>query len=103
MTLGSTVNLPSESFDAVVAAGVLTHGHAPPEAVDRILGVTKPGGTIVFSLSTIAHEAGFADKLDSLEASGAWSKVEQSDLFQTFPFSETEGHLRHWVFANQKA
>ena len=29
--LGAEIDLPSESFDAVTAAGVLTHGHAPPE------------------------------------------------------------------------
>ena len=28
------IALPESSYDAVVAAGVLTHGHAPPEALD---------------------------------------------------------------------
>lgn len=101
--LGSTVDLPSDSFDAVVAAGVLTHGHAPPEAVDGILSVTKPDGIVAFSLSKIAWDGGFAEKLDAREADGSWTKLYQSDLFRTYPYSEAEAHLRHWVFAYQKA
>ena len=32
MLLGAEIDLPAKSFDAVTAAGVLTHGHAPPES-----------------------------------------------------------------------
>ena len=38
--LDSQVELPDGSYDAVVAAGVLTHGHAPPAALDGILKLT---------------------------------------------------------------
>lgn len=38
------------SFDAVVAVGVLTEGHAPPEAPGEWLPVVRPGGLVVFSL-----------------------------------------------------
>ena len=101
--LDSRVDLPQKSYDAVVAAGVLTHGHAPPEALDGILGLARQGAAIVFSLSLIAFEEyGFRDKIEALESAGAWQKMDQSQLFRTYPFSEQEGHLRHWVLAFRK-
>ena len=101
--LGAQIDLPAASYDAVVAAGVLTHGHAPPESLDGILEVVRPDGVIVFSLSQIAYaDMGFSDKMDSLDGAGRWQKLDQSRLFRTYPFSEKEAHLRHWVFAYRK-
>ena len=102
--LDARVDLADDSFDAVVAAGVLTHGHAPPESLDGILKLTRPGGSIIFSLSAIAYEEfGFKQKIDALEESGQWQKLDQSLLFRTYPFSEKEAHLRHWVLAYHKS
>jgi predicted TPR repeat methyltransferase len=101
--LDSQIDLADDSFDAVVAAGVLTHGHALPESLDGILKLTRPGGTIVFSLSVIAYdELGFKQKIAVLEESGKWEKLDQSLLFRTYPFSAKEAHLRHWVLAYRK-
>jgi len=101
--LDSQIDLTDDSFDAVVAAGVLTHGHAPPESLDGILKLTRPGGTIVFSLSAIAYdELGFKQKIAALEETGKWGKLDQSLLFRTYPFSAKESHLRHWVLAYRK-
>jgi 2-polyprenyl-3-methyl-5-hydroxy-6-metoxy-1,4-benzoquinol methylase len=101
--LDSRIDLADDSFDAVVAAGVLTHGHAPPESLDGILKLARPGGTIVFSLSAIAYdELGFKQKITALEESGKWEKLDQSLLFRTYPFSTKEAHLRHWVLAYRK-
>ncbi len=101
--LGAAIDLPPASYDAVVAAGVLTHGHAPPEALDGILTLTRPGGIIVFSLSQIAYdEYGFKTRIDALDAAGSWDLLDRSRLFRTYPFSEREAHLRHWVLAYRK-
>jgi predicted TPR repeat methyltransferase len=103
LTLGAEVDLPPESYDAVVAAGVLTHGHAPPESLDGMLKLVKPGGLIVFSLSQIAHDdLGFGDRIASLEFAGKMQSLDRSRLFRTYPFSEQEAHLRHWVCAYRK-
>lgn len=102
--LDARVDLADDSFDAVVAAGVLTHGHAPPESLDGILKLTRPGGVIIFSLSAIAYEElGFKQKIAALEESARWVKLDQSLLFRTYPFSEKEAHLRHWVLAYRKS
>ena len=103
LTLGARIDLPDESYDAVVAAGVLTHGHAPPESLDGIVRLVKPGGMIIFSLSQIAHdELGFKEKLAELDASGAWTALEPSRLFRMYPFSDQQAHLRHWIRVYRK-
>ena len=102
--LAAHVDLPHEGYDAIVAAGVLTHGHAPPESLDGILKLTKPGGTIIFSLSEIAsNEMGFGGKMSQLEADGSWRQLDRSRLFRTYPFSEREAHISHWICAYKKA
>ena len=103
LTLAAEIELPGGSFDAVVAAGVLTHGHAPPESLDGIVELVRPGGLIVFSLSQIAYdEHGFGEKLVQLEKSGSWELLDVSRLYQSFPFSSAEGHLRHRVYAYRR-
>ena len=103
LVLAAEIELPGGSFDAVVAAGVLAHGHAPPESLDGILKLIRPGGPIIFSLSQIAHdEYGFGEKLVELEKTGGWELLDASRLYQTFPFSTAEGHLRHRVFAYRR-
>ena len=103
LVLAAKVELVDESFDAVVAAGVLTHGHAPAESLDGIVKLVKPGGAIIFSLSQIAHdEYGFGEKMKELEDAGAWTPVERSRLLRTYPFSEAEAHVHHWVCVYRK-
>ena len=103
LSLGARVDLPDAGYDAVVAAGVLTHGHAPPESLDGILRLTREDGVIVFSLSSVAYEDyGFKHKIDQLDDSGAWEKLGQSLQFRTYPFSEQEAHLRHWIMVFRK-
>ena len=101
--LDSEVDLADASYDAIVAAGVLTHGHAPPESLVGMLKLVKPGGIIIFSLSEIAYDVhGFANMMAQLETSRDWKQLDRSNLFRTYPFSDKEAHLRHWVYAFQK-
>ena len=103
MYLDAEIDLPDDCYDAVVAAGVLTHGHAPPESLDGVLQVTKPSGLIVFSMSKSAYEEmGFQGKMQALDAAHRWEKLDQSRLHRSYPFSEKEAHLQHWVFAYRK-
>ena len=104
MLLGAKIELPAKSFDAITAAGVLTHGHAPPESLDGLLEIAKPGAPIIFSISKIAiEEGGFGQKISHLERSGAWSLEEQTELFRTYPFSSRYSSLRHWISVYRKA
>jgi 2-polyprenyl-3-methyl-5-hydroxy-6-metoxy-1,4-benzoquinol methylase len=104
LILDSEIELPDNSFDAIVASGVLTHGHAPPRALDGMLKVVKPNGVIIFSLSEIAHnESGFGEKLSELENNGSWQKLNQTPMYHSYPFSEKEAHIKHWVFVYKKS
>ena len=102
--LGKKIDLTAGSFDAVTAAGVLTHGHAPPESLDGLLDVAKPGAPIVFSISRIAvDESGFGERMTALESAGSWSLVELTEPFRTYPFSPQYEALRHWICVYRKA
>ncbi|MCP4432007.1 MAG: class I SAM-dependent methyltransferase [Gammaproteobacteria bacterium] len=101
--LDAEINLLDASYDAIVAAGVLTHGHAPPESLDGMLKIVKTDGVIIFSLSEIAYnDYGFASKMAELENNHSWALLDRSNLFRTYPFSNREAHLRHWVYAYRK-
>ena len=104
LLLGETIDLPANSFDAVTAAGVLTHGHAPPSSLDGLLAIAKPGAPIIFSISTpAAEEGGFAERITALEQSGSWELAEQTKPFRTYPFSDEYADLRHWISVYRKA
>jgi len=101
MLLGSTIDLPEESFDAVTAAGVL--GHTPVESLDGILRVAKPGAPIIFSLSEPSfNEGGFGAKIQQLEQAGFWALEEQTEPYRTYPFFEQFADLRHRVCVYRK-
>lgn len=102
--LGAEIELPEIAYDAINASGVLTHGHAPPESLDGMLSIAKPGAPIIFSISKIAvEEGGFGDKMAALEAAGRWSPVDRSRAFRTYPFSDDMAHLRHWICVYRKS
>ena len=50
--LGKPLDFETGRFDAATCIGTLTIGHAPPESLDELVRVTKPGGTTVFSMRT---------------------------------------------------
>ncbi len=103
LALGAEIALEKESYDAVVASGVLTVGHAPPEALDGMLGLAKRGAPILFSMSKPAFEdSGFGAKIAALDAAGAWRAEHRSPEFQTYPFLPEYGHYRHWISVYRK-
>ena len=64
LSLSEQVDLPDNSFDACLAAGVLTQGHAPPECLAGIVKLVKPGGHVIFSMTETAYnEFGFKQKM----------------------------------------
>ncbi|MEX2356186.1 MAG: class I SAM-dependent methyltransferase [Thermaerobacterales bacterium] len=44
MVLGERLQFDDRQFSAVVAVGVLSVGHAPPESFDELIRVTRSGG-----------------------------------------------------------
>ena len=96
-TLGEPLAYESASYDGVVAAGVLTTGHAPARCLDELVRITRPGGHVVFTLRTDQAPPGFGEKLAELEQARRWELVERGEEFQAMPVGEPEVLVR--VFA----
>jgi SAM-dependent methyltransferase len=100
MELGGQLDLPSDTFSAVVATGVFTAGHAPPESFDELIRATRSGGYMIFSVRTdVYEEGGFKDKQEALEREGRWQLVEVSEPFSPLRYEDPE--LKAQVFAYQ--
>lgn len=97
-TLGDSLDYETGTYDAVVAAGVLTTGHAPAECLDELIRITRPGGHVIFTLRTDQMPTGFEDKIDELEIASRWRLVELGDEFQALPTGEPEVRVRVFAF-----
>ena len=98
MELGGRLDLPTDAFAAVVAAGVFAPGHAPPESFEELIRVTKPGGYVIFSVRTEVYlDGGFKEKQEALEREERWRLVEMTDPFAHQRFRDPD--LKVQVFA----
>ena len=100
--LGGPLDFDDDVFSAVVSFGVFTPGHAPSAAFDELVRVTRPGGHLIFTISTAAWEAGdFSEKLRSLERAGRILAVASTDAYRPMPLSRTESTFttRAYVYA----
>ena len=99
MALGGKLDFPTDRFDAVISFGVLTAGHAPPDSLDEMIRITKPGGHLIFSLSNLVYEPlKFKDKLATLEEQGEWRELERTPFFPVMPGSKTEESVESCLF-----
>jgi predicted TPR repeat methyltransferase len=90
-TLGQRLEFADHSFAAVVSAGVLISGHAPPSCFDELIRITRPGGHLIFTLSLPAYEqGGFRPKLDALSAAGRWRALETTRPWCALPRAPSE-------------
>ena len=99
MTLGERLAFATDTFDAVISVGVFTMGHAPAHAFDELARITKPGGSIVFSLRPeLYDQGGFRETLADLEAADRWCLAECSEPYHPLPKGEPEVVHRIWVY-----
>jgi SAM-dependent methyltransferase len=99
--LGERLDFADDAFDAAVSAGVLTTGHAPPACLDELVRVTRPGGHLIFTLSTPVYEGGgFKPKLETLSAAGRWRAIETTPTWCALPRAPSESSVtaRAYVF-----
>lgn len=79
----------TDHFAACFCVGTLTPGHAPIEALDEMIRVTRPGGHLVFSLR---HDAGqlphYPGYVDELQAAGRMTETFRTATFATMPLGE---------------
>jgi predicted TPR repeat methyltransferase len=100
-TLGEPLDFADDGFAAVVSAGVLTTGHAPPSCLDELIRITRPGGHLIFTLSMpVYEEGGFRPKLEALTGEGLWRPVETTPTWCALPRAPSEATVmaRAYVF-----
>jgi SAM-dependent methyltransferase len=89
--LGEPLDYPTAAYDAAIASGVFTVGHAPASGWDEVARVVKPGGYFVLTLRPDVYEPnGFKAKDGELTASGKWKLVELTDEQALRPKGEPE-------------
>ena len=92
--LGEPLDFDDATFAAIVSFGVFTPGHAPPSTFDELVRITRPGGHLIFTVSTAAwREAGFEAKLGALEASGRMRLVKATAEYRPMPLSVAEANF----------
>lgn len=64
------LDLPNDSYDAVVCAGVFTSGHIGPEGFDELVRVARPGGTIVATVHENVWQDGYPEHFAQLAGQG---------------------------------
>ncbi len=99
MTMGETLGLETDSYDAVIGVGVLTLGHAPAHSLDELVRVTKPGGCVAFTLRPDVYEQnGFRERQELLVSQGKWELVEVTDKFLGMPKGEPDVYFQVWTY-----
>ena len=79
-TLGEPLDYPTGAYDAAIATGVFSLGHAPASDWDEVARMVKPGGHFVLTIRPdIFDENGFKAKEQELVSSGKWELVEATE------------------------
>lgn len=92
--LSQRLPVQDDTYAAAICSGVLTVAHAPPQALDELVRVTRPGGHLVFSLSEPARRGGgFADKIAELDRGHRWSARDASGPVVFIPGAAEETRL----------
>ena len=96
--LGEELDYETGAYDGVVAAGVLTAGHAPATCLDELVRITRAGGHVIFTLRSDQRLPGYDEKIAELSDAGRWETVERGDEFQALPIGEPNVLVRVWAF-----
>lgn len=89
--LTQPLNVPNDSYDAMLSAGTFTHGHLGPEVVQVLLPLVRRGGWFVIGINA-EHFAsrGFADMLSETVRNG---QITQPDLDKIQVYEEGSPHF----------
>jgi len=71
--LNKKIDIPDNTYDAVMCVGTFTYGHVKPNALDEFLRITKNKGLLCFTINEgIYKEYGFDDKIEKLKKNKKW-------------------------------
>jgi ubiquinone/menaquinone biosynthesis C-methylase UbiE len=73
------------AYDAIISAGLFTHGHVKTHAIRELIRITKSGGYLCFTINEgVYHSQGFDKEIQSITDDGLWAieKLEK-DAYMT--------------------
>lgn len=98
MALGPTMELPDDRYNAIVAVGVFTAGHAKPDCLSELVRITRSGGHIAFSLRPdVWLDLGFKETQEALVRQDAWTLAEETGFQEGFSAVQTRPY-KIWVY-----
>jgi len=99
MALGHPLGFPDHHFDGLVAAGVFTSGHAPPDALFELSRLVRPGGLMIFSLKWDGvFKKPFLAALKQLEDAARWERQSWSEVYSSWPQADNDLKARVMVY-----
>ncbi len=98
MALGPAVEEVGYRFDAALAAGVFKAGHAPPEALEDLVRLVRPGGIVIFDLNTGSGAAAYDHCARRLANGRKWRHLRSTAPFSPLPGAAPESTTIIHVF-----
>jgi SAM-dependent methyltransferase len=99
MALGRPLGFPDHYFDGLLAAGVYTPGHAPPDSLFELSRILRPGGVIIFSLK---WDGGFKEDvlaiLQQMKDTAGWHCQSWSSAYRSWPLADETQKARVLVY-----
>ena len=94
MDMNQSLDLASNSFDAVTCIGTFTSTHVKPDAVRELVRVTRPGGSVIFTVRDDYWRAThFVDLVAELHA----TKTVCLEQIRLEPYIQSEGSQCRFV------
>lgn len=89
--LGKPLDEPDGRFAGACCFGSFGPGHAPPETLDELVRVVRPGGPIAFNVVAGTYvDQGFEAKMAALSEQGLWRETERTPRFRPFLLGEPD-------------
>lgn len=83
------------AYHAVLCCGVFTLGHVPPDALHRLVEMTRPGGIVIASTRTAYYDStDYQQVSDELVSSG---RVELVKELRDAPYT-ADGNAHYWIY-----
>ena len=77
LDLNQAIELPDNTYNAVMCVGTFTFGHVKPQAIDEFIRITKKDGLICFTINEgIYKDYGFDKKIEKLKKENKWEELE---------------------------
>ena len=94
MDMNESLDLASNSFDAVTCIGTFTSTHVKPDAIRELVRVTRPGGSVIFTVRDDYWRAThFVDLVAELHA----TKTVFLEQIRLEPYIQSEGSQCRFV------